>query len=577
MNKKNNILKKNQKSFFFKDYLEINQKIKRERSQVSEDRIYILFFFFISLVFIFSMKILIIASEKPSHISYQNYEVKFNPIRRDIVDRNGNLISRSIIMYNAAIKPNLVVDKKKLLLKLKLTLPEIDISSICSRMDDKKFFYIKKKLNQRDYSKLWLLGEKGIVFEPIQTRVYPHSNLFSHIVGQIDEDNFGISGVENYFDKELINKNKIFEPLKLSIDSNLQHIIHSELKNSMDIFKADGAGALLLDANSGEVLSLVSLPDFDLNKRNNNFENKYMNKITKGVFELGSIFKTFTIALAIDDKLVEPNTVVENIPKKLKCSKYVIRDIKEFPDNMSVEEILVRSSNIGTVMIAKKVGKENYKNFLKKLNITNRIDFELQELGTPHEVKWNKCKLETASYGHGITTTPLQAAASYATLLNGGYLVKPTLIKLKEDKNEISRNIPRIISLDTSKKIEKILRKVVTDPRGTASLANIFGYKVNGKTGTSEYYSDSSKNINTFISSFSPESGKYILLLMMDNPQIAHDLVYNYRGSKVKGTRNESGWNAVYVAGKVIEKIGPILAINKQDFNNENVVKKINH
>ena len=297
-----------------------------------------------------------------------------------------------------------------------------------------------------------------------------------------------------------------------------------------------------------------------------------MNKITKGVFELGSIFKTFTVALALEEKIVDTDTIIDNIEKNIKCSIHKISDIKQFPESMTVEDILIQSSNIGTVKIARKIGEEKYKKFLKELNLFNSPDFELDEIGSPIPFTWNKCKLETISFGHGITTTPLQATAAYATLINGGKQITPTLEK---NKNQ-DLNFKRVISEETSRKLKKILRKVVTDEKGTASLADVYGYQVSGKTGTSQYYDDESKNINTFISFFIINDKKYILLVMLDNPQIAKDLIYNYRGIKIKGARNEAGWNAVYTSGKIIEKIGPILAINSEEIPNHHVVKKTN-
>ena len=259
-----------------------------------------------------------------------------------------------------------------------------------------------------------------------------------------------------------------------------------------------------MDADNGEVLSLVSLPDFNINKRDDVRDKIYMNKITKGVFELGSIFKTFTIALALDEKIVTPNTKIKNIKNNINCSIHKISDIKKFPETMTVEEILIQSSNIGTVKIARKIGKEKYKKFLKELNLLNSPKFELDEIGSPIPFNWNKCKLETISFGHGITTTPLQAATAYASLINGGKLIIPTLEKNKN--NDITFN--RIISEKTSSELKKILRKVVTDEKGTASLADVFGYKVSGKTGTSQYYDDKNKNINTFVSFFNVSSKK---------------------------------------------------------------------
>ena len=222
-------------------------------------------------------------------------------------------------------------------------------------------------------------------------------------------------------------------------------------------------------------------------------------------------------------------------------------------------------------MLAKKIGEQDYKEFIKETNLLNIPEFELEELGTPLKFKWNKCKLETISYGHGITVTPLQATATYAALTNGGSVIKPTILKKTNYKNN-----KKIISSETSKKINAILRKVVTEKEGTASLANIYGYDVGGKTGTSQNYGNDKKNLNTFISVFPSKNPKYVLLVMLENPQVATDLIYNYRGMMIKGTRNEAGWNSVYIAGKIIEKIGPILAIKNKEFYNKHVAKKLN-
>ena len=567
---KSRIFNQNQQSFYFQDFYSSSESHK-SKLNIIEDRIFILFSVFVFLILIFAIKVFLISIEQPKKLSYHQTYSEFAPIRRDIVDRNGNLISSSIQMYNAAIRSNLVKDKKKLILKLQLQFPKINTEILSNNLNNKKYFYFKKRLTNKEYKKLWLMGEKGIVFEPVQNRIYPHSNLFSHLIGQTDDDNYGISGIEYFFDKELIKAELNDIPLTLTVDLNIQHVINKELKKSINTFNANGAGALLMDADNGEVISLVSLPDFDLNKREKINADEFTNKITKGIFELGSIFKTFTVALALDESIVTPSTIIKNIPNTVKCSKHEISDMKKFPNEMSVEEILIKSSNVGTLKIARMIGQNKFESFIEKLNLNSRADLELGELGTPHSLKWNKCKLETVSYGHGITTTPLQAATAYAAMVNGGYYVKPTLKKDTHLKKKT-----RVIKESTSKSINSILRKVVTHKDGTARLANIFGYEVSGKTGTSQYYSNKNKNINTFISYFVSNEKKYILLIMLDDPKIARDLIYDYNGFKIKGFRNEAGWNVVYVAGKVIDRIGPILAIYKTNSININVVKKFN-
>ena len=486
------------------------------------------------------------------------------------MDRNGVLVSRNVKSFHAAINPNLIKNKDNFLINIRLNFPDLSIKEVKKKLDKGKYFYLKKRLDQNDKEKLWSLGEKGIIFEPFQSRIYTHANLYSHVLGQVYYDNYGVSGIEKYFDKELKDKKLLDRPLQLTLDTNIQHIIDNELNKALKVFKAKGGAALLMNVNNGEVLSLVSLPNFNINNRANITDKKFINKITKGVYELGSIFKTFTIALALEKNLVSPETIIKNIPRKIKCSVYEISDIKEFPKDLSVEDILIRSSNIGTLMLAQKVGEHEFKKFIKETKLLNTPELEIEELGTPLSFEWNKCKLETISYGHGIAVTPLQATATYAALTNGGNIIKPTIIK-----KENYQDNKKIISSQTSKKINTILRKVVTEKEGTASLANIYGYDVGGKTGTSQKYSNENDNLNTFISIFPSNSPKYVLLVMLENPQIAKDLTYNYRGMKIKGTRNEAGWNSVYVTGKIIKKIGPILAIKNKDYN-EHVAKKLN-
>jgi len=568
--KKNNNI--NQASFYFEDYLETNKKNKiLKKSNNFQDRIYLLFFFFFSLILIFSIKITHISINKKDNFNLKKQNSQFSLLRRDIVDRNNIIISRNINTFHAAVDPKLIKDKKNFLIKLRLNFPDLPIDEIKEKINKKKYFRIKKRIDRIEKDKFWALGEKAIKFEPFQARMYTHGNLFSHIIGQVDYDNYGISGVEKYFDRELKNKNLLEKPLKLSLDSNIQYIINNELEDAIKTFKATGAGALLMDVNNGDIISLVSLPNYDINQRASIKNDKYINKITKGVYELGSIFKTFTVALALEHKLVKTKTIIKDIPKKIRCSVHEIKDMKEHPSNLSVEDILIRSSNLGSVILAKKIGEQNYKDFIKKTKITENPNIELEEIGVPHRLSWNSCKLETVSFGHGITTTPLQATSLYAAMVNGGKLVTPSIIQDRQVKK-----IEKIISKETSDQLRKILRKVVSSEEGTASLADKDGYYVGGKTGTAESYGNKKNRINTFISIFPANKPNYTLFVMLENPKINKDLIYDYRGTKTIAPYNTSGWNSVYVAGKIIEKIGPILAINSEEFVYQNVVEKFN-
>jgi len=575
--KKNNknFIHENQKSFFFDDFLEKDQKNKKlNKSKTYENRLYVLFSFFFSLILIFSISIFSISIQESNFQGYKKANYNYPLLRRDILDRNGELMARNINSYHAAVKPELIKNKENFILKIKLNFPEISTSTLKKKLKKNKRFYLKRRLTEDEKNKLWSLGEKGIITELFQRRVYPHGQLYSHVLGQIDDDNYGISGIESYFDIELRNRQKAQEPLILTLDSNIQFLIKKQLKKAMEDFKANSAGGLLMNVNNGEVLSLVSLPDYNLNLRENISAIKYMNQITKGVFELGSVFKTFTIALALEENILSPDTMINNIPDKIKCSIHNIGDIHNFPESLSVEDILIRSSNIGSLMIARQIGETKLKNFIEKLGLLKVIDFELEEIGRPHNFKWEKCKLETVSFGHGITTTPLQAATAYASITNGGYMIKPTL---KVRKNSNFGNRISIVSKNTSDQINIMLRKVVAEKRGTASNSDISGYQIGGKTGTAKNYKKGKKNINTFISIFPTNEPKYVLLIILDDPKGAPHLNYNYKGKVISNiSRTEAGWNSVYVAGKIIEKIGPILAINNDEVHNTHVVRKNN-
>ena len=564
----------NQASFYFEDYLETNKQKKSLKNKNDlQDRIYLIFFFFMSLVLIFTIKITHLSLSKSSTFNQKTSSLKFTLIRRDIIDRNGVLISRNANSGHVAVIPKLVKNKKNFLIKLRLHFPELKINEIEKKLSEGKYFYLKKRIDQFEREKFWALGEKGIKFENFQARMHAHGNLFNHdVVGQVDYDNYGISGIEKYFDKELKNKKLINKPLRLTLDTNIQYIISKELNQAIKTFSATGGGALLMNVNNGEILSLVSLPNFNINKRLSVKNKQYTNKITKGVYELGSIFKTFTIALALENDLVTSKTIIQDIPRSIKCSIHKISDMKEHPKNLSVEEILIRSSNVGSVILARKIGEQKFKKFIEDSKILKSTDLEIEEVGVPHKVKWNKCKLETVSYGHGIATTPLQAASVYSALVNGGEIIKPSLVKDKKKKLKKFS----LISPETSKTINSILRKVVSSKNGTAYFADKNGYYIGGKTGTAEGYGNKKSRINSFISVFPTNKPNYTLLVMLENPKINKDLLYEYRGIKTKAPYNTSGWNSVYVAGKIIQKIGPILAINNEEFTNQHVAEKIN-
>jgi cell division protein FtsI (penicillin-binding protein 3) len=300
-----------------------------------------------------------------------------------------------------------------------------------------------------------------------------------------------------------------------------------------------------------------------LNKRESIKDLNYTNKITKGVYELGSVFKTLTLAAGFQNNIIEPETKFEKLEKKIYCDKYTIAEYdKKLPSELTAEQILVRSSNIGSVRIAQKVGIDNYSSFLKKIGVLEKIDFDIEEVGQPINFRWGKCKLATVSFGHGITTTPLQLAKAYGIISNGGYQINPTLIYKTRNLNEKKQ----ILNNEVSKKINPILRKVVSTKEGTAHFADVYGYEVGGKTGTADKVKDgvyTKDKINTFVSVFPISNPKFLLLVLLDEPKPSKEYVYNYRDGRpsYKGNwRNTAGWTTVLITGNIIENIGPILA-----------------
>tara|TARA_Y100001949_G_scaffold140800_1_gene122848 strand:+ start:116 stop:1795 length:1680 start_codon:yes stop_codon:yes gene_type:complete len=550
-----NMEKKNKTNLILEDY-KTHFYYQKSNLNISFNRIAFIFFIFLTISIIFSSKALYLGSLKKNE---NNIEVAKLDYRASLIDRDGNILAKTVITTNVGINPNLVINKDKLLINLKLIFPNKDFKKIEEKLNGKKFFYLQKQISWDKFEELTLLGDKSIISEEKISRIYPHRSLFSHIIGQIDDDNNGISGIEKFYDYELRKNNK---PIQLTVDTDIQYLIREELIKSKEIFNNLGSAALLMDINTGEVISLVSLPDFDLNKRETIEDLNYTNKVTKGVYELGSVFKTLTLAAAFENNIVEPDTNFEKLEKKIFCAGNLISEYdNKLPTNLTADQILIRSSNIGSVRIAQKVGLEKYKNFLNKLGILSKIEFDIEEVGQPLNFRWGKCKLATSSFGHGIATTPLQLAKAYSIISNGGYEIKPTLIK-KEKKNII---IKKILKTEVSQKINPILRKVVSTEEGTANFANIPGYEIAGKTGTADKVKNgiyTKDKINTFVSIFPFSNPKFVLLVLLDEPKPNKEYVYTLSsGQKYKGNwRNTAGWTTVLIAGQIIKNIGPILA-----------------
>ncbi len=553
MNNKNRFILYEKNNEF--NYDQDNKNIK-----INFNRVAFIFFIFFIISFIYTIHLIHLGSRSSDNITSNQPKI-YNKLKRaDIVDRNGNFLAKTVSSIDIGINPVEIIDPKKLLLNLGYIFPNKDYQLLQSKFNNNKFFWFEKKISDENYEKIMMLGDKSIKPEEKLIRVYPQKNLFSHIIGQIDDDNNGISGLEKSLDNQL-KKNK--DVIQLTVDKNIQFLIREELIKYNQIFRAKGSAAILMDVNNGEIISLVSTPDFDPNQRMNITDINYINRATKGVYELGSVFKTFTLAAGFHEGIIEPNTEFKNLEKKLVCGKNTISEYdNQIPSDLTAEQILIRSGNIGSVRIGQSLGIEKFKKFMNDLNLINPINFDIEETGVPIPFNWGKCKLATTSYGHGITTTILQLANAYSIIVNGGYKINPSLIK-----RNVKIKKERILDNNVSKKINPILRKIVTTKEGTASLANVEGYEVGGKTGTAQKSVSGgySKNkVNTFASIFPTSNPKYTLVVMLDEPKTNSEYIYIYRdgsGTKYKGTPfNTAGWTSVEVTGQIIEKIGPILA-----------------
>jgi len=542
--------KNNQLNLYFDESI-----YQKKENKNLDTRINIIISFFLLLSFLTLSKLIFLGFDKKELSLKDNY-IKQELKRRSIVDQNNNLLAYSIKTHDLLIRTKKIKNFNNLNLKLRIKFPEVDLKKI-KNFNKKLFHVIKKNLSPVEYNNVLSLGEPSLELVENETRIYPNKNLFSHILGNVDTDQQGISGIELFLNDEILDKKKINIPIVLSVDQSVQFIIRETLLDSINIFSAKGASAILMEAGSGKILSMVSLPDYNPNDRSElkNKDNLF-NKNSKGLYELGSVFKTFVIANALELKKVTRDKVYKNLPSQVTCGKFFIKEYKYSKDkkNLSVNDILVESSNIGTIRIIQDSGLETYQNFLEKLEIFDYSGIELPEVSASTKKRWGMCRTLTAGYGHGINTTPLQLTRAYASIINGGNLLEPTLLKNKKTKIK-----NKIISKENSKIIKKILRTNVDNNYirgGSGRKADINGYNVMGKTGTAEKPSKIGKGysneiMNVFVSAFDVDKNLYVLTVIMDEPKGAPKLWGH--------NRRESGWNAGYINGQIIKKIGPIL------------------
>lgn len=489
--------------------------------------------------------------------------------RADIVDRNGRILATNLETHALYAHPQQMVDPLDAADKLVEIFPDLDRDRLIRDFTGKrKFLWIKKRISPEQQQAVMDIGEPGLLFGPREMRLYPNGRIAAHILGGAgygqegvaSAEVIGVAGIERQFDSHLRDPANSDKPLELSIDLSVQAATERVLYGGMKLMNAKGAAAVLMDIKTGEVIALASLPDFDPNDRpapptkGHPDDSPLFNRAAQGLYELGSTFKIFAVAQAMDLGLVAPQTMMD-IRGPIRFGRHAIRDFHYYGKELSVEQIIVKSSNIGTARIAQMLGVERQKEFLANLGLTSPSPIELPEARQADPLlpsKWTELSAMTISYGHGMSASPLHLAAAYATVANDGLQVRPTLLK-----QTVPQRGARVMSSTTADRSVAMLRKVVSE--GTASFGEVEGYAVAGKTGTADkpkptggYYED--KVIGTFASVFPAYDPKYVLVVSLDE-------AVETSGSEPRRT---AGWTAVPVAAEMIRRVAPLLGLRPQ-------------
>lgn len=494
--------------------------------------------------------------------------------RPDLLDRNGEVLATDIKTASLFAEPRRIVDIDEAIEKLATVLPDLDYEQAYRRLDsDAGFVWLRRQLSPRQQNDILALGIPGLGFRTEKRRFYPGGSTASHILGLVNVDNKGTAGIEKYIDDQGLADLQAaglavpgdLQPVRLSIDLRVQHIVHDELTQAMQRYDTVAAGAVVLNARTGEVMAMTSLPDYDPNNPYNALEKDRLNRMTAGVFEMGSTFKMFTTAMALDSGLVGFNDSFD-ASRPIRIGGFTINDFHGKRRVLSVPEIFIYSSNIGTAKMADTVGIEGHRAFLKRIGLLDRMHTQLPEVAQPTEPKeWKKINSVTISFGHGMATTPLQTAVAAAAMINGGRLIDPTF--LPRDEAAAAQVARQVISPRTSAYMRYLFRLNVE--KGSGKRAAVPGFFVGGKTGTAEkvvngrYSND--KRFNAFIAGFPAGDPQYVVLVVLDEPQ-----------PERQGIGATSGLNAAPTVGNIIRRAAPLLGV-EPEFGHESEALLVSH
>ena len=471
--------------------------------------------------------------------------------RADITDRNGVMLATSLPTVSLCADARKIADADAAEKQLIAVLPELDPAKLHEAMTGAKHCVsIKRHLTPKQYYEANRLGIAGLEFRPDERRIYPAGDAAAHVVGFTDIDNNGLSGIEKEFDEKLGQQEA---PLALSLDVRVQNIMRSELGDAMKNFHAIGAAGLVMDISTGEVIALVSLPDFDPQHPGSADDDQLFNRDTLGVYEMGSTFKIFNTAMALDSGMIHVGDSFDTV-HPVEVGHQSIKDFHPETRWLNVAEIFTHSSNIGSARMVERMGVARQRAFFAKLGLTERMPLEIPEVGAPlmpPARDWNQATMLTASFGHGIAVNAMQLAGAVATIVNDGIPVHPTLLKVSGPANHDG---DRVVSAHTSAQIRAMMRLVVT--RGTAKQADVNGYMVGGKTGTSDkigkdHHYLTNARLASFIGAFPMNAPRYLIFAMLDDPK---------GNAKTYGNAT-GGWTAAPVVNRVVTQIGPLLDV----------------
>jgi len=467
--------------------------------------------------------------------------------RADILDRNGMLLATTITTSSCYANPALVSNHEEAVKKLKTVLPDIKSAEILKRMKiSRSFVWIGRHLTPQQKAAVLKLGIPGVSFMHDTKRLYPHGRLASHVLGFTNVDSHGISGLEKGLEDRLTSQS---EPIVLSVDARLQHIVQDELKYGIDEFSANAGCAVVLDIESGEVLAMASLPDFNPNDPAKSHDKGRFNMATLGMYEMGSTMKIPNTAMVLDAGVVKLDTKIDT-SEAMKIGRFLVTDYRRNHGVINVANVFVKSSNKGSAKMALEAGAEKQKEFLKKIGCLDKIDLEIPEMGNPQYPKrWREANTMTISYGYGLSISPLHLATAVSSIVSG-YKTPVTLLKKRTMENR-----ERVISQKTAQQVNQLMRFVVTD--GTSRKAAVDGYFVSAKTGTRNILVNGKYQNNRVATSFVGVLGddnktpKYVVVVLLDDPK---------RLKKTFGF-NAAGWNAAPVGGRIIARMAPVLNI----------------